>query len=116
VRKGRKARKGKERKKTYRKRDVSQADALEEAREAVVVPVPTLLGLLVVFLLVCVPQGSEQRAHGRQHLVLDDAPRRVCDPKENVRHLERGKCEAVVLREELARFAGDEFLCVGGVS
>jgi hypothetical protein len=109
---GKEGTQGERKKETYRKRDVSQADALEEAREAVVVPVPILLGLLVV----CVRQGSEQRAHGRQHLVLDDAPRRVCDPKENVRHLERGKCEAVVLREELARFAGDEFLCVGGVS
>jgi hypothetical protein len=57
-------------------------------------------------------KACEQPPHRGQHTLLYDLPRGVRDAEEDVRDLERGEGEAVILREELARFAGDEFLWV----
>ncbi len=57
-------------------------------------------------------KAREQPPHRGQHTPPHDLPRGVRDAEEDVRDLERGEGEAVVLREELARFAGDEFLWV----
>lgn len=64
---------------THGKSDVPQTHALEEAREAVVVPVP-----LARLLRAGLRKRGEQRAHGREHVLLDDVPWRVRDREEHI--------------------------------
>ena len=79
---------------THRIRDVAQTDALQEAREAQVVPVavPALVcrgRVLVRFEL------RQARVDLGEHLVADDVSGGMCDAEEDVRELEGGKGEAL---------------------
>ena len=94
---------------THRIRDVAQTDALQEAREAQVVPV-AVPALVRAGAAGARGEARERRVDLRQHARLDDAPRRMRDPEEDVRELEACEREPAALLGELARFACDEFL------
>ena len=57
-------------------------------------------------------EGGQEGLDARQHALADDGAGRAGDGEEEVAELERGEREPVVLRGELARFTGDEFLFV----
>ena len=96
-----------------RVRDVPQADAAQEVREAPVVP-----ELLLSAGARAVPGGvprvllefGKELVDERQHARVHDAARRVRDAEEEVRQLERRQRQAPALLFELARFARDKFL------
>ena len=115
-----------------RVRDITQADAAQEVRQAPVVPelrrvaiatttTPTPTITLATTGGRAVPGGvprvllefGELLVDGRQHALAHDAARRVRDAEEEVRKLERRQGEPPALLFELARLAGDKFLRFG---